>query len=366
MARSEARISVDIWDADSDFIRLSPGAQWLYFLLLTQPDLNHLGVLALRERRWARKASNTTVNDVRAYIGELGAERYVVVDEDTEELLIRSFIRRDKVYRQPNVLRAAADNLRLLTSAILRRALAVELRRIQAMEMPDGSVEIVAAMLAEVGDGPEPEDDTRSSMHRDDDTRPSMSHGGDDERPSMSPVREGPGNPSATSTPGTPGERGVLRPYVQGSPSPYPQIPDPLQTPPGSDPRAKNGDSRGTRLPADFEVTESMKEWARENAPLASRVDHEMFVDHWRAQSGQRAIKRDWEATWRNWMRRVEDNRGRRGGYQPTPGGGGGGVRRPSTGEQRIADVQAALDELNAADAGQGHVFPLQIEGRAS
>jgi hypothetical protein len=64
-----------------------------------------------------------------------------------------------------------------------------------------------------------------------------------------------------------------------------------------------------------------MKQWARENTPLAGMTDHEMFLDHWRAQSGQRAVKRDWEATWRNWMRRVQDNRSTR----PRPAG------RPTT-----------------------------------
>ncbi len=28
------------------------------------------------------------------------------------------------------------------------------------------------------------------------------------------------------------------------------------------------------------------------------------FRDHWRAQPGQKALKSDWEATWRNWRRR--------------------------------------------------------------
>jgi phage terminase Nu1 subunit (DNA packaging protein) len=31
-----------------------------------------------------------------------------------------------------------------------------------------------------------------------------------------------------------------------------------------------------------------------------------MFVDYWIAQPGQKGVKTDWDATWRNWMRRKQ------------------------------------------------------------
>jgi hypothetical protein len=34
-----------------------------------------------------------------------------------------------------------------------------------------------------------------------------------------------------------------------------------------------------------------------------------VFVDYWIAQPGQRGVKVDWEATWRNWMRRKQGDR---------------------------------------------------------
>lgn len=97
---------------------------------------------------------------------------------------------------------------------------------------------------------------------------------------------------------------------------------------------------RGTRLPAGFAVTDEMKTWAREYAPLAGLVDHEMFVDHWRAQSGQRAVKADWVATWRNWMRRVQDNKSR---FQQQPSGA-----RKSTTDERVAAALEAGARLQA------------------
>lgn len=59
-----------------------------------------------------------------------------------------------------------------------------------------------------------------------------------------------------------------------------------------------------------------MKDWARKECPLTTYRDHEMFTDHWHAQSGQRAVKRNWVATWRNWMRRTQENRERTNSYQ--------------------------------------------------
>jgi len=48
----------------------------------------------------------------------------------------------------------------------------------------------------------------------------------------------------------------------------------------------------------------------RHEAPLVDlRAEHLVFVDYWIAQPGQRGVKLDWEATWRNWMRRKQSDR---------------------------------------------------------
>lgn len=201
MARSEARVSVDVWSNDSDFVDLTRSAQGMYFFLLSQSDLSHTGVLALRIRRWSRAARDLKPHDVERDIEELAAARFVVVDHDTEELLVRSFIRRDKVYRQPNVLRAALDHLPLIESSLIRRALAVELRRIQGLDMPDGSQGIVEDMLRALPDpSAEPLD-----------------------MPTANPSGKPFGTPSDMPTPGTPGERGVVTTVTTDSPLPAPR-----------------------------------------------------------------------------------------------------------------------------------------------
>lgn len=60
-------------------------------------------------------------------------------------------------------------------------------------------------------------------------------------------------------------------------------------------------------LPDDFELTD-----ARRQVAVKERVDPDRtfaaFCDYWRAASGARARKRDWDATWRNWCRRAGDD----------------------------------------------------------
>lgn len=129
MARDHARLSVHIWD-DADFIELSAVAKLLYLQLVSQPKLAYSGVLDLAARRWARSHPDLDLAAVRAALSELDAARFLVVDQETEEVLVRSFIRRDELWKQPNVLRAALRSAFELVSPILRGALARELRRL--------------------------------------------------------------------------------------------------------------------------------------------------------------------------------------------------------------------------------------------
>lgn len=67
---------------------------------------------------------------------------------------------------------------------------------------------------------------------------------------------------------------------------------------------------RGTRLAVDFVPSlDSRKRILAEFPTLDLAREHERFVDYWRAQPGQRGVKVDWDATWRNWMRREGEKR---------------------------------------------------------
>lgn len=134
MARSEARLQFGLWRAGLD--GLGPHAKLVYAVLLTEPTLNHAGVGAIRMSRWAKDAS-LTIAELEKALGELTASRHVVLDEDTEEVLVRTLIRNDGVAAQPFVLKGALKEALMATSSRIRWALAEELRKLPPQQ-PDG------------------------------------------------------------------------------------------------------------------------------------------------------------------------------------------------------------------------------------
>lgn len=263
MARTRAMILTRIW-MDPDFVALQPATKLVYLALISQPDVNHLGVLSVAYGRWAR-AMGGSAEWVRGCVAQLVEARFVVVDEETEQLLIRSFLRNDGVCRQPNVLSAAASAVGALASAKIATALLEEIARIEAEEITEKTQPILASMkvqLKTLGEGfPEPFSEPFPEGFPE-------------------PVSKGSENPSGNPL----GDRGKglgVSPEVAVS-------------------RAR---ARGTRLPVDFTVTPEMVAWARERCPgVDGRRETEKFENYWRSKTGAQATKLDWPATWRNWM----------------------------------------------------------------
>jgi hypothetical protein len=134
MARDHAEVYISIWD-DADFIKLSPGAQRLYFVLLSQRRLEHSGVQPLRVSMWAELSSETTEDDIWAALDELVERGFIVLDKRTSEVLIRSFFRRDVAKpgkrggMNANLVRNALDACNRVDSPILRAVLVREVYR---------------------------------------------------------------------------------------------------------------------------------------------------------------------------------------------------------------------------------------------
>lgn len=79
----------------------------------------------------------------------------------------------------------------------------------------------------------------------------------------------------------------------------------------------KEPNKRASRIAEDFQVTDSMREWALKEAPAIDvDVQTANFIDYWQSKSGN-ATKLDWVATWRTWMRNA------RPPIVPKPGGRG-------------------------------------------
>lgn len=116
--------------SDADFTALSINAQQMYLLLLSSPDRSNAGVLPLTIKRWANWSSDATVESVRAALAELAARDFIVIDWDTEEVLIRTFIRNDGGYKTPNVAQSVARAVAAVQSLTLREVLRNELQRL--------------------------------------------------------------------------------------------------------------------------------------------------------------------------------------------------------------------------------------------
>lgn len=77
---------------------------------------------------------------------------------------------------------------------------------------------------------------------------------------------------------------------------------------------------QGRRLPEDFALTPE-RILVAEAETLPAEETFRAFVDHWRAEAGQRARKLDWDAAWRTWCRREREFQARR---RPAGQGKGG------------------------------------------
>jgi hypothetical protein len=125
MARSYAKLYVTVWG--SDFRTLTRGAQHLYFQLMSNPKLSSAGCVAIQARKWAAQSSDSTPADVERALDELAQHRYILVDDDTEELLIRSFIRHDRGHRNQFLRKSIETAITTIESPRLREHARLEL-----------------------------------------------------------------------------------------------------------------------------------------------------------------------------------------------------------------------------------------------
>ena len=129
MARTHGRIHHRIWQ-DGDFLALTESAQRFYMLAISQPTLSYAGVVPFTVRRWAKLATDSSTAKVRKACASLESAGFIVVDEDTEELMLRSFIRYDGILDNPNVSIAAVKDFRSIHSPLLRAVFLLELHRL--------------------------------------------------------------------------------------------------------------------------------------------------------------------------------------------------------------------------------------------
>jgi uncharacterized protein YdaU (DUF1376 family) len=107
--------------------------------------------------------------------------------------------------------------------------------------------------------------------------------------------------------PHMPSNASAMHPSPSPSPSPSPLKKSSLRSP------KENGasEAKGARLPEGWEPLDKDFDLAVSWGLTQDEIkrEHGRFVDHWKAKSGKDATKQDWDATWRNWMRKAADDK---------------------------------------------------------
>lgn len=128
MPRNYGRTRTAIW-RDKDFRTLTPEARFTYTMLFNQPNVTAVGVLELTVTRWGGNTGYPT-SVIGKALAELVEHHYLVIDEDTEEVFIRSFVKHDGGANNDLRRKAIQAAAAAVVSDTVRASIAVELDRI--------------------------------------------------------------------------------------------------------------------------------------------------------------------------------------------------------------------------------------------
>lgn len=296
MAREYAKVLVRLW-ADDVWRSLSFGAQSLYMAVLTHPSMSYAGVIDWRPPRLRKIAADWDAQSFAVAADELERNLFIVVDEDTEEALVRSFVRNDGLLKVPNMAVAMVKAYGEVSSTDIRGVLVHELHRLHG-ESPDWAGWAKALPLL---------------------NNPSV-------------------NPSERAS-----VKGSVNPSVKGSPdpsvNPEPTLsvtpaPSPTKQSPSPSPKERGTQKRAHRLPDDWQPDTDLVAEARSKFPGVNlELETEKFCDHFQSIGGERARKVDWRKAWRNWIRKSYE-------FAPRTGGNGS---RPNTHEAWSTSINEPL-----------------------
>ena len=305
-----------IW-GDRDFKALPAEQQLQYFKLLSQTDISQAGVITLATTRWAGQTADTSTDDIEQAIAGLEATRFVVVDRSTQEVLVRSYIRNDLGWRSPKTLRGIEFAIDRVLSPMLRGAIADELARIDTSGLSEKVSETYGRSTREcveeelkklcsehffqapdtpsgeklsTGDTPSdtPSDGVSTLRNRQTDSNSNSNTNSNTNSNSNTPSLRsgGPGGGLADDSPPEPVDNRM--PTVVDMPTKM---------------------KRGTRLPDTWRPTHCEANSTVEAGHPVDWLDAQLagFCDYWHAKAGAQATKLDWDATWRNWLRRASD-----------------------------------------------------------
>lgn len=117
---------------------------------------------------------------------------------------------------------------------------------------------------------------------------------------------------------------------------------------------------KGSRLPPDWEPASSEIAYAISAGLSERRISFEVekFRNYWISRTGAGATKRDWSATWRNWVLNALE---RQHGFRDPHSGAAGASRRPASGSDAVlagmGKLTARLDQNSRPEIGEARTI---------
>ena len=344
MPRDRANIRTDIW-VDGDWRALSFGAQWLYNYVLTHATLNAVGVADWRPARAMGVASGLTRPILREFVRELTDAFFLVLDENTEEVLVRSFFRHDGVLTNPNMLSTVKRDFAAVSSPLLLGVIAHEAIRLRT-EYPEGLTkrfnpwdrsELTTLLKRQPIDIR-----TLALTAKDDDLPPALF---EDETPSDTPSH----TPSDTPL-GTPSPRGSGR----GSDTATATATATTTEKPLSPAKAVD---EYVLIPPDWKPSQRHRDKA---ASLHFDVDQEAakFIAHANRENRRLKGTKGWEAGFTNWLKKQAEFAQKRSGSAP---GAAMPTPRLTAAEQNLINFHQKYGDQSHGSQGNGTALDSRV-----
>lgn len=130
-----AQIRPEMW-IDDEWRDLTKDAQHLYLAMLTDPQRSYCGLVAWKPLAIIQRAKEWTVLELMRAAVELSYAHFLVFDQETDEVLVRSFMRHDGLLGQPRMAVSVANAFGVIGSNKIRAVVVHELIRLRK-ENPD-------------------------------------------------------------------------------------------------------------------------------------------------------------------------------------------------------------------------------------
>lgn len=294
MAREYAKTNLTIWQ-DPEWRTLPWPAQHVYKMFWEHPGLSYCGVVDWRPAKMLGWGAGWTRADLDALTDCLRARHFLVVDEDTEECLVRSWIRFDGVVKQPRLTVSMCNAYGEVGSNDIRGVIVDELHKLKEREPDaagwnkDQTRDILAFPRTRAKELPVPEDPFGSGF--------TISFG------SVSGSVSEAFGPNATSGFGT----GLGTPYNSNSTTTtatlHPSVASASADDAATPPRQATKKKPSKRLPVDWEPTDEHKgRCVQDGIDITAQVAK--FKAHAEANDRRQA---NWNAAFTQWLLNVPE-----------------------------------------------------------